>query len=195
MAELPEPLAGLVRDHREIEEVVASAHKAISAAAGKPTDEAIVSAALEELRDLEAFAAVDLTVHIDKEERFFFPALLEAVKAETELVIDDMLAQHDEVRDRNAEVQAVLDAIDNHHDEVSSETANLSSGLRAAEALLTPEVLNQLYDSVKKLDWILQGHFLDEEDSLFEPSVNWFSAEKFAEMSEQMAALEDSIGM
>lgn len=192
MTETPEPLAGLIRDHRTIEDVVATAHKAISTAAGRPTETAIVVAAVEQLRDLEAFAAVDLTIHIAKEEEILFPALRAAAEAETAHIIEDMLAQHDEVRDRNAEVQRVLDAIDGHHDEVTGETASLSEQLRQAESKLSPETLSKLYDTVKKLDWILQGHFLDEEDNLFEPAIGWFSEETFAGLAGQMEELEAS---
>ncbi len=186
----PEPLAGLIRDHRTIEEVVADARKAISAAAGRPEDRTLVAAAIEALRDLEAFAAVDLTLHIAKEEEVLFPAIRAAAEAETEMIIGDMLAQHDEVRDRNAEVRRVLAAIDNHHDEVGREVARISEGLRSSGMEASPGQLNTLYDTVKKLDWILQGHFLDEEDNLFEPATGWFSAERLSELAAEMARIE-----
>ena len=191
----PEPIAGLIRDHRQIEEVAATSHRAISAAAGRPTDVAAVAAAIAQLRDLEAFAAIELTIHIAKEEEVLFPEIKRVAQLEVDTIIGDMLAQHDEVRDRSAEVRAVLEAIDSHHDEVATETAKLSAGLRAATEcapgeLPSPEVLNSLYDSVKKLDWILQGHFVDEEDNLFEPAIAWFAAGDFAELSARMAEVE-----
>jgi hypothetical protein len=195
MDETPEPIAGLIRDHRLIEEVVSAAHKSISTAAGRPREAAIVAAAIEELRDLEAFAAIDLTVHIAKEEEVLFPAIKLVAQMEIDTIIGDMLAQHDEVRDRNAEVQKVLDAIDTHRDEVTPETAKLSDSLRAADGtpdgeLPTPAVLNSLFDTVKKLDWILQGHFLDEEDNLFEPALGWFDAAALAKLGEHMALID-----
>lgn len=195
MDEQPEPIAGLVRDHRLIEEVVAAAHKSISAAAGRPRDADVVAAALEQMRDLEAFSAVDLAVHIAKEEEVLFPAIKQVAQMEVDTIIGDMLAQHDEVRDRHAEVQKVLEAIDAHHDEVTGETTKLSDSLRTAAAapngeLPSPEVLNALFDTVKKLDWILQGHFLDEEDNLFEPAIAWFDAAAFTDLSARMALID-----
>ena len=190
MKEPPEPLAGLIRDHRLIEEVVADARKAISAAAGRPEDRTVVAAGIEALRDLEAFAAVDLTLHIAKEEEVLFPAIRAAAEAETEMIIGDMLAQHDEVRDRNAEVRRVLAAIDSHHDQVEREVASISEGLRSCGMEASPGQVNALYDTVKKLDWILQGHFLDEEDNLFEPASGWFSAERMSDLAVQMARVE-----
>ena len=193
----PEPIAGLIRDHRQIEEVAANSHRAISAAAGRPKDAPVVEAAIAQLRDLEAFAAIELTIHIAKEEEVLFPEIKRVAQLEVDTIIGDMLAQHDEVRDRSAEVRAVLEAIDSHHDEVTSETAKLSDGLRLADEcgpgeLPSQDVLNSLYDSVKKLDWILQGHFVDEEDNLFEPAIAWFEADDFAKLASRMAAVEGS---
>jgi hypothetical protein len=44
-----------------------------------------------------------------------------------------------------------------------------------------------------KLDWILQGHFGDEEDALFEPAPGWVTAEQFAEFARQMDEVERSM--
>ncbi|MGH2633372.1 MAG: hemerythrin domain-containing protein [Tepidiformaceae bacterium] len=193
----PEPIAGLVRDHRQIEEVAAASHRAISAAAGRPLDANIVATAIAQLRDLEAFAAIELTIHIAKEEEVLFPEIRRVAKLEVDTIIGDMLAQHDEVRDRGAEVRKVLDALDRNHDEVTGETAKLSDGLRVAGEcapgeLPLADVLNSLYDSVKKLDWILQGHFVDEEDNLFEPAIAWFNDADFANLIDRMAKVEAS---
>jgi len=193
----PEPIAGLIRDHRQIEEVAATSHRAISAAAGRPLDAGIVAAAIEQLRALEAFAAIELTIHIAKEEEVLFPEIRRVAQLEVDTIIGDMLAQHDEVRDRGAEVRAVLEAINGHHDEVAAHATSLSEGLLAASEcasgeLPSSDVLNSLYDSVKKLDWILQGHFVDEEDNLFEPAIAWFAEPDFAELITRMAAVEDS---
>src|SRR5690606_36921882 len=105
-------------------------------------------------------------------------------------LIDDLVAQHDEVRDRNAEVRRVLDAIDHDHDEVRVERSNLNGGLQEAAADPGPAVLSRLHDTVKKLDWILQGHFLDEEDNLFEPAAGWFDIATLASLTASMAAIE-----
>jgi len=187
MEEQPEPIAGLIRDHRVIEEVVGRAREAIAAAAARPNDAGLIAHGIEQLRDLDAFAAVDLTLHIAKEEQVLFPAL----RARAEAVVADMLAQHDEVRDRNAKVRQVLAAIDSHHDDVRAQTANLSDSLQsAAPEAVSPALLSTLYETVKTLDWILQGHFLDEEDNLFEPALAWFTADAFADLARSMATLD-----
>src|SRR5690606_5475164 len=112
-------------------------------------------------------------------------------EGEVDSLIDDMVAQHDEVRDRNAEVRRVLEAIDDHHDEVRAERTNLADGLRSAENGPDAATLSGLHDTVKKLDWILQGHFLDEEDNLFEPAIEWFNPERLAALATRMAAIEE----
>lgn len=197
MEQTPEPIAGLIRDHRQIEEVAATSHRAISAAAGRPTDVDIVEVALAQLRELEAFAAIELTIHIAKEEEVLFPAIKRVAKLEVDTIIGDMLAQHDEIRGHSADVRAVLEKLDTNHDEVTAETSQLSEHLRRASErspgeLPEPEILNSLYDTVKKLDWILQGHFVDEEDNLFEPSIPWFEESAFPELSKRMAEVEAS---
>ncbi|OAI39450.1 hypothetical protein AYO38_07605 [bacterium SCGC AG-212-C10] len=187
MPEQADPIAGLVADHREIEGVVTAARDAITAACGSPAEATLVAVALEALRDLEAFAEVDLALHIAKEERVLFPALREAAENATGDTIDDMLAQHDEVRERNQQLRAVLDAIDGHHDEVRAETESLRVDLKTDPS---PAVLESLLDTVKRLDWILQGHFMDEEINLFEPAHEIFSAAVLSDLALRMSALD-----
>jgi iron-sulfur cluster repair protein YtfE (RIC family) len=189
MPEQVEPIAGLIRDHREIEEVVTEGRTAVSAAASAPQDVGLVAAALERLRDLEAFVSIDLMLHIAKEERVLFPALREAAEAATGDIIEDMLAQHDEVRERHAMMRGVLESIDHHHDEVREETGTLSNGLDAAAGEPSPEDLESLHETVKRLDWILQGHFIDEEMNLFEPALEIFDANTLAGLAARIDAL------
>jgi hemerythrin-like domain-containing protein len=187
--EPPEPIASLIRDHRVIEEVVGDARAAIRGAVGTPDDAENAARALEAVRDLEAFMVVDVTIHIAKEEHVIFPAI-RARAEETTGIIEDLVAQHDEIRAKHALLQQVLDALDEHSDEVASGTADLSACLRAAENGLTPDVLKSVRDAVDRLDWILEGHFLDEEENLFEPSADWFSPDELAEMAERMENIE-----
>ncbi|MBK9547040.1 MAG: hypothetical protein IPO51_14590 [Dehalococcoidia bacterium] len=53
------------------------------------------------------------------------------------------------------------------------------------------EALIELLDGVKRLDWILQGHFGDEEDDLFPPALELLTPEVFAELARQAKALEE----
>ncbi len=187
---LPEPLAGLVRDHRVVEEVITAARKAVAAATAESAGQEVVAAALEQARDLDAFASVDLTLHITKEEQILFPAVRERAGEEMGVIIDDMLAQHDEIRDGKARVRLLLEALDAGHAEIEAGSASLAAGLKAAEGERSPSAFAGLHATIRTLDSLLQGHFLDEEDNVFEVVVDWFSPEVLSVLAARMSALE-----
>lgn len=182
MPTFPEPFATLISEHRTIEAVVADALSAVNAGRGHADDAELTAATIETLRDLEAFMDVDLTVHIAKEEQILFPAF-RVMSSENAVVVVDMLAQHDEVRDRQLALQETLASLDHAHDDVEAERRALSSQL--AESV-TNESLSTLGQIVRRLDAILQGHFYDEEDGLFEPASTLFDAERLRELHAQM---------
>ncbi len=186
---LPEPLAGLIREHRMIEEVVSDARNAIGQAAIEGAAEDVIAAGIEAVRDLFAFMQVDLTLHIAKEEEILFP-VLEGLNDVTDLAVEDMFVQHDAVRERHALLEKTLAAIADGHDEVTSEQAGIEQHLAAADGGVTLEILAALKDNVMRLDWILQGHFGDEEDDVFVPAEELLPPERFPELARAMAELE-----
>jgi iron-sulfur cluster repair protein YtfE (RIC family) len=186
---MPEPLAGLIREHRVIEEVVNLTRDAIGQAAAHPGDSALVGEGLDRVLDLDAFLQEDLARHIAKEEQVLFPAVRD-FNAETELAVDDMLAQHDEVRERQRLLERALAAVDGHHDEVQDEQARLTAALKEAGSAPSHEMLIALRESVRHLDTILQGHFGDEEDGLFGPVSELLTAEELAALANAMAAID-----
>lgn len=192
MDELPEPIAGLVREHRVVEQLLADARAAVGAATARDADDDIVDHAMDVLRDLNAFLAIDLTTHIAKEEEVLFPVMRKLIE-DNEAVVVDMLAQHDEIRAKEWDIEHMLAALDATHDEVHTESANLQAGLAIAGARPSLETMVGFRDTVMKLDWIVQGHFGDEEDALFEPSPGWFTPEQFEEFARQMDEVERSM--
>ncbi|MCK9519263.1 MAG: hemerythrin domain-containing protein [Dehalococcoidia bacterium] len=185
-----EPLASLMREHTEVHDLVTEVREVLEQALAEPGEAGLATAALEKLRDLDAYLAEDLVIHIAKEEEVLFPAL-RGFAADIDQVVDEMVEQHDEIRHRQEIIERALAAMDHTHDEVDAERTSLAAGIRAAEANgLTPETLAELLDGVKRLDWILQGHFGDEEDDLFVPALELLSEETFAELAKQAAALD-----
>jgi hypothetical protein len=185
-----EPLAGLMRDHIEVHELVTEARELVEAALASTEDSDAGAVALEKLRDLDAYLAEDLVIHIAKEEDVLFPAL-RGFAADIDQVVDEMVEQHDEVRLRKDILARVMAALDHAHDEVQSEHAALSAAIATAtKSGPTADALAELLDAVKRLDWILQGHFGDEEDDLFAPALELLSADTFAELARQAAALD-----
>lgn len=181
----PEPFARLVRDHERIAEVVATARAAAEAALQYEDDPSLVPTMIEELRALQSFMETELALHIAREEQVIFPAF-RALTQESAL-IDGMLVQHDRVRERHALLDRVLAAIDGHHDEahhqVQSEQDRLRAGLQQSPADVSRTVVAELADAVRQLDWILQGHFSDEEDDLFTPGEVLFTSTALLELA------------
>ena len=64
---------------------------------------------------------------------------------------------------------------------LDAERARLSEGLRQAGDQPTSEQITELWETVRRLHWILQGHFGDEEDDLFLPAEELISPESLAE--------------
>ena len=129
METAPEPLAGLVREHRLIEAAVADTLAHVGAAAAAPDDTALVDAALEQLWLLQLLLERDVALHIEKEEHVLFPAPRREIARLSEL-IDDMIAEHDEIKARRDLLGRTLAGLDDDHDEVHP----LQERLRAESA-------------------------------------------------------------
>src|SRR3546814_10314340 len=110
MDALPEPLAGLVREHDYVADVIADARIAMQEGLRAPLDAQRSAQMLKVMRDLELFLASHLTVHIAKEEDILFPALVRDVRQ----LIDDMVGQHDHIRERQALLARAMAALDAH---------------------------------------------------------------------------------
>ena len=182
-----EPIAGLMREHVLTHELVTDTREAIEAALAAPEQAELAGRAEELMRDLAAFVAEDLVLHIAKEEEVLFPAL-RGFAADIDKVVDEMVEQHDEIRFRKTLVERAVAHMDESHEEVRDAASHV------AGAAVTGS-LADMHDAVKRLDWILQGHFGDEEDDLFPPALELLPAETFAELARQAAALEtESLG-
>jgi hemerythrin-like domain-containing protein len=169
MNQPPEPIAGLIRDHRRFEAAIADARAALT-----------VARAAAPLPAVQTLLEYELTLHIAKEEQVLFPALHEAL-ADLEPDIENMLAEHDEIRERGARLGAALAALDEQHQAVRAACAAVLEGMQ--------EPSLKLATALEQLDWVLQGHFTGEEDSLFLPAEELFDAAALAELERQMVAL------
>lgn len=185
-----EPLATLMREHTEIHGLVTGAQESVVAALEAPGDIELAGAALRVVRDLDAYMAENLVIHITKEEDVLFPAM-RGLAAALDQVVDEMVEQHDEVRNRQAILARALSTMAEGHGEVDAARSQMTSAVnRAADGGTTSETLEEFLDALKRLDWILQGHFGDEEDDLFVPALELLSSETFAEMARQAARIE-----
>lgn len=189
---LPEPLAGLVHDHRYVERLLLDTRRSVSAALGEGVTPNQTHAAMEQVRDLAAFLSVDLVLHIEKEEQVLFPAVRAWALAEMEVILADMRHQHDEIRDGSEEVADLLDALDHDHTELRTQSGLLAAQLSAAPGSQQDATALRAFDSqLRTLDALLQGHFLDEEANVFEPAARRMEPQEFASLAAQMAALDE----
>lgn len=185
----PEPLAGLVREHRLIEATVAETVARVSEANADPDNASLVEAAIGQLWLLQALMEDEVALHIEKEEQVLFPVLREAIAGVSRLV-DHMIDEHDEIKARRNGLGEALAALDQQHEEVH----RLQEAVRAAAAGVREgdiaSNLRTIGEMLERLDWVFQGHFTGEEDGLFLPAEDILSADTFASMAARMAAME-----
>ncbi len=186
--ELPEPLAGLLRDHERTAQVVADARATFDGAELGVANTDGAARVLEVALDLQRFLAGDLTLHIAKEEDVLFPAL-RALGDEMDHHLQHMVAQHDEIRARQELIDRTMAALDAHHDEIEVERDAFIADVRRMTAALTPALLEDLRERAMRLERILLGHFADEEEDLFVPAKSLLSPEALDELTAGMAAL------
>lgn len=181
-------LVDLMDEHEVVHGLAERAIEAIGEATGAGPEER--TAALEILRDLDAYLAEDMVIHIAKEEDILFPAL-RGFTAELDKVVVEMVEQHDEVRAKCAAIEAAMAALDAEHERVEAAKSDFSDTFKhAADGELSDDDLATLLDAVKRLDWILQGHFGDEEDDLFVPAIDLLSPETWTDLHERAKSLE-----
>ena len=183
---LPEPFAHLLREHERIADAVGRARGITEAAAeyGRPD---LVAAMVGELQQLQRFMSQDLASHIAQEEEALFPAFLELTRDRR--LIDELTVQHDRVGVQRELIGGILSALDHHHDEVEVVRVGLADSLSHAIGGITSEVQRSLLAGVRQLDWLLQGHFGDEEDDLFEPGAEVFSSERLDTLAAQLEVI------
>lgn len=187
-----EPLTTLVREHELIQDAVWKARDAVEQAVAAPADARLATAAAAELGALLQFMEVELAAHIAKEEESLFPALRGFDDA-TDTVVDELLEQHERVRERRALLARALAHIAAGHDEVRGEQEQLAAALAAVTESASNDLMTSLWELLRRLDWILQGHFGDEEDDLFLPAQTLLDDSVFARLTAEMAAIEERV--
>ncbi|MCK9486472.1 MAG: hemerythrin domain-containing protein [Dehalococcoidia bacterium] len=185
--ELPEPLAGLLRDHEHTAVVIAGARATFDGA--RLDGPGAAARVVEVARDLQRFLAEDLTLHIAKEEDVLFPALRSLADGIDDAILH-MVAQHDEIRARQDLIDRTMAALDAHHHEVEEERDAFISEVMATTAALTPAVLEDLRERAMRMERILLGHFADEEEDLFVPARALLAPEVMQSLAARTTAMD-----
>jgi hypothetical protein len=184
-----EPLAALMREHDEIHGLVTAAQEQVEAAIAETGNPELAFGAARSVRELDRYMAENLVIHIAKEEDALFPAL-RGFTPYIDQVVDEMVEQHHEVRYRQEMITRALAALEHTHDEIDAARAGLAGRLPAEGVAPGPQELDGLLDALRRLDWILQGHFGDEEDDLFVPALELLDRDAFARMAEHCTRIE-----
>ncbi len=184
-----EPLATLMREHDEIHGLVTAAQEQVEAAIADAGNGELALRAAIGVGELDRYMAENLVIHIAKEEEALFPAL-RGFTDYIDQVVDEMVEQHDEVRHRQEMITRAIAALQHTHDEIDAARMALSEGRAAGGAVPGPQDLDGMLDALRRLDWILQGHFGDEEDDLFVPALELLDSDAFTRMAEHCARIE-----
>ncbi len=185
----PEPLAGLIREHRAIEAVVAETQARLAAALAAPTDAVRRDAAIEQLWSLQLVLERDVERHIAKEEDILFPLLRRELSRLSDLV-DALIDEHERIKAQRDRLSETLVLLDDDHADVRAAATRLRDGLDRAQTDPSPKVLSDLNAKVEQLDWLFQGHFVGEEDGLFTPAEDVLTTATLAELARQMAEFD-----
>ncbi len=188
MPAIPEPLAQLIREHRRIEAAVADARLRLTAAAATTLGSSLVGAAVEQLWSLQVLLEDEVERHIAKEEQVLFPTLRTQLQQLATLV-DDMVAEHEDIKAQRSHVGALLAALDADHAAVRDALTAISHSREQLQTGGNISALAAMRTALERLDWLLQGHFTGEEDGLFLPAEGLLSPATLAELTSQMAAL------
>jgi len=184
----PALIVALIEDHRRIEAAVARTSECLIAARLNPSD-ATLEQALASVKGLQRSLEDDIALHIEKEEQLLFPAVRTAM-ADLSGLLDDMIAEHDEVRERRAKLGQTLERLDDDHSFLHHTATQLAGETAPSTVAIAPPALDRLDDAVRQLDWLLQGHFTGEEDGVFLPAEELLTVETFEELNRRAMALE-----
>lgn len=186
----PDPIAILLSEHEAAYRLFDELDEALTALA--PDQQPAVNRALDLTRGLLSFLQHDLELHIRKEEEPLFPRVKAALPADDRL-IDEMVAEHDQIRLKGDEFRAALHAIlsPDDHNAVREHRAELAAALARVEAGAADAVnLAALRRAWRSLAETMRVHFQNEEEIVFPLATELLSAEMLAEAGREMILMD-----
>lgn len=185
-----DPIAILLDEHEAAMRLFAELDGALVAleAAGPAMQEHALRLAQRTL----TFLNNDLEVHIRKEEEPLFPRLKAALPADDRLV-DEMIAEHDQIRMKREQVRDVLDEMlsGDDHAEFREQRASFGAAVEVVERpVMSIETARALRRSWRAAYETLRVHFQNEEEIAFPLAQALLSAEDLAAAGREMIAIE-----
>lgn len=126
-----------------------------------------VDAVLELVADALVYFEDDLEEHIAKEEEAFFPRFEGRLRGANSALIDEFLAEHDQIRIHRDDLAAVLGDLLSGHDDMREDRASVRAALDRCMTASDENNLKALVDEVRRIAMIAIVHFDNEEELLF----------------------------
>lgn len=146
---------------------------------------------LGQARAVLDFLNTGLEVHIRKEEEALFPRL-KAVLPVDDRLVEELIAEHDQIRLKREQVRAVLDEMLAGHDhDVRGQRAAFTAALTAAEGgEERPAPLHALRSAWRAAFQTLRVHFQNEDEIGFPLARDRISAKELAAAAREMQEIE-----
>lgn len=185
----PDPIAILLAEHAQAATRFTLFGDALALPASASRE--AVAQALEIAHETLAYLDGDLEVHIRKEEEPLFPRLKAALPAGDRL-IDEMVAEHDQIRIKRAGLRQALEVLFGgaDHDEVRQGREHLRAALVTADAAAPGAArLAAIRPAGRAVLQTLRVHFQNEEEFVFPLAPELLSVEELADAGREMAAI------
>ena len=186
----PDPIAILLAEHEAAYRLFDELDGAFVTIT--PEREPDINRVLRLTRTLLSFLQRDLELHIRKEEEPLFPLIKAALPTDDRL-IDEMVAEHDQIRLKGDDFRAALHAVlsPDDHAAVREHRAELAAALARVEAGAADAVnLAALRRAWRTLAETMRVHFQNEEEIVFPFATELLSAEVLAEAGREMIAMD-----
>jgi quercetin dioxygenase-like cupin family protein/iron-sulfur cluster repair protein YtfE (RIC family) len=184
----PDPIAILLDEHRAGLALFDDFEATLDGASLDA--ESTIARALDGAGRMLTYLDTDLEIHIRKEEEPLFPLLKAALPADDRL-IDEMVAEHDQVRLKRESLRSVLDEIfEDDHAEVRHGREELRAAVSAlAGGSISASSLAGLRRTGAAVLQTLRVHFQNEEEIVFPLAPQLLSAGDLAAAGREMVAI------
>ncbi len=184
-----DPIAILLAEHQSAERQFAAYDVALSRVADGG-DEA-VTRVLELTDAMLTYLDTDLETHLAKEEEPLFPRIKAALPADDRL-IDEMIAEHDQVRLKRDDLRAAVSYIRTHtDDEMRDAREQLRTAARSVDrAAVRADQMSTLVRTGRMTLRTLRVHFQNEEELVFPLAIALLPAETLALVGAEMIRID-----
>lgn len=127
-----------------------------------------------------------LEEHIEKEEEALFPPMQQRLPAVESVLIEEFLAEHDQIRIHRDDLEETLADLLTAHDDIREDRAALDTAIREFLASGTPDLYSSVSRQARRITAIAMIHFENEENLLFPLAPGLLPEDELARIAAQM---------